>query len=183
VLAALAVLVPAGSVATHRFAPVPPAWLAVQRTLEGRPYERQWRPLNHISPNLAAAVIAAEDSRFCSHHGFDFEGIRRALAHNAKRRGPAHGGSTLSQQTAKNVFLWPGRGWIRKGLEAWYTVLIEGLWGKRRIMEVYLNVVEWAPGTYGAQAAARRWFKTDADRLSPAQAAALAAILPRPLKW
>jgi monofunctional biosynthetic peptidoglycan transglycosylase len=128
-------------------------------------------------------VIAAEDARFCEHHGFDFEAMEKAYASNQRRPGKIRGGSTISQQTAKNVFLWPQRSYVRKGAEAGFTVLIEGLWGKRRIMEVYLNTVEWGPGVYGAEAAAQRNFGVGADRLTPAQAARLAAILPSPLKW
>ena len=142
----------------------------------------QWRGLNQISPNLVNAAIAAEDARFCSHRGFDMDAIQKALDHNAEG-GRIRGGSTISQQTAKNVFLWPSRDWIRKGLEAGYTVLIEAVWSKRRIMEVYLNVVEWAPGVYGAQAAARHWFDKDADELTPREAARLAAILPSPRRY
>ncbi len=179
----VAVLTPIADVIIHRFAPVPATWLALQRTFEGRDYHRSWRPLERISPNLVQAVIAAEDDRFCSHNGFDWDGIQAALRYNATHKNRVHGGSTISQQTAKNVFLWPGRGWIRKGLEGGYTVLIETLWGKRRIMEVYLNMVEWAPGTYGAEAASQYWFHVSANKLTPAQAAHLAAILPRPLKW
>jgi monofunctional biosynthetic peptidoglycan transglycosylase len=154
----------------------------VQRTFEGKGFDRHWRDLDQISPRLVRAVIAAEDARFCSHHGFDMDAIQKALDHNAEG-GRLRGGSTISQQTAKNVFLWPGRDWVRKGLEAGYTVLIEGVWGKRRSMEVYLNVVEWAPGVYGAQAASRHWFGKDAADLSPREAARLAAILPAPRRY
>jgi monofunctional biosynthetic peptidoglycan transglycosylase len=179
----LAVMVPVSDVIVHRFVPPPTTELAIQRLFEGNGYNRAWRPLNRISPNLVYAVVASEDEKFCSHHGFDWDGIRKAMAYNAAHKNKLRGGSTISQQTAKNAFLWPGRGFIRKGLEAYYTVLIETLWGKRRIMEVYLNIIEWAPGVYGAQAAAQHWFHVDADRLSPVQAARLAAILPKPLKW
>ena len=141
-----------------------------------------WTPLDRIAPSLPLAVVAAEDARFCGHHGFDWAAMRAAAERNAEG-GRTRGGSTLSQQTAKNVFLWPHRDYVRKGLEAGYTALIEALWGKRRILEVYLNVVEWGPGVYGAEAAAQRWFGVDADRLTPAQADRLAAILPSPLKW
>ena len=177
------VMVPVADVIIHRFAPVPATWLAVQRSIEGRGYHRSWRSLERISPHLVQAVIAAEDDRFCSHGGFDWAGIQAAMRYNAHHKTRVHGGSTISQQTAKNVFLWPGRGWVRKGMEAGYTVLIETLWGKRRIMEVYLNMVEWAPGVYGAEAASQYWFHVSANKLTPAQAAHLAAILPRPLKW
>jgi monofunctional biosynthetic peptidoglycan transglycosylase len=172
-----------GQVLLHRFVPVPATYLAFARTAQGQGYSREWRPIEKISPNLVYAVIAAEDSHFCTHMGFDVQAIEKALRHNAKRPGKVRGGSTISQQTAKNAFLWPGRSWIRKGFEAADTVLIEALWGKRRIMEVYLNIVEWAPGVYGAQAAARRWYGVDADKLTPSQAARLAAILPKPLAW
>jgi monofunctional biosynthetic peptidoglycan transglycosylase len=140
--------------------------------------EREWRPLEAISPNLVRAAIAAEDANFCTHRGFDFDAIRQAL--DERQRGRFRGASTISQQTAKNAFLWPQSDWARKGLEAGFTVLIETFWGKRRIMEVYLNVAEFGPGVFGAQAAARRWFGRDADALTAAQAARLAAILPSP---
>ena len=140
--------------------------------------QREWRPLDAISPNLVRAAIAAEDANFCAHQGFDLAAIRQAL--EERGRGRFRGASTISQQTAKNAFLWPRSDWARKGLEAGFTVLVEALWGKRRIMEVYLNVAELGPGVFGAQAAARRWFDRDADALTPAQAARLAAILPSP---
>jgi monofunctional biosynthetic peptidoglycan transglycosylase len=183
VLLLLVIMVPTADVIVHRFVPPPATFLALERTFQGQGYQRHWRPLAKISPNLVYAVVAAEDEKFCSHYGFDWDGISRAMRYNATHKTRLRGGSTISQQTAKNVFLWPGRGFVRKGFEAYYTVLIETLWGKRRIMEVYLNMAEWAPGVYGAQAAAQYWFHTDADKLSPSQAARLAAILPRPLKW
>ena len=165
---------------------VPPLFteLMVQRLIQGYGWDYQWRPLSQISPDLAQAAVASEDARFCSHHGFDFQAMEAAMRHNERRpNGKVKGGSTISQQTAKNVFLWPGRSYIRKGIEAWYTVLIEALWGKRRIMEVYLNVVEFGPGVYGAQAASQHYFHEDAAQLSPAQAAHLISVLPDPLKW
>lgn len=174
---------PVAAVAIYRFVPPPMTWLMVQRMFEGRGFERDWVPIERMSPALVRAVIAGEDARFCEHHGFDMEAIRRALRHNERGRGPVRGGSTISQQTAKNVFLWPQRTWVRKGLEAYFTVLIEAGWGKRRIMEVYLNSIEWGPGIYGAEAAARRNFKVGAGELSAAQAARLAAIVPKPLSW
>lgn len=136
-------------------------------------------PLGEISPNLALAVIASEDQGFLGHHGFDWEAIRRARAHNRTHR-RKRGASTLSQQTAKNVFLWEDRSWLRKGFEVPYTAAIELLWGKRRILEAYLNCVEFGPGVYGAEAAARHYFGIPASRLSPGQAALLAASLPSP---
>jgi monofunctional biosynthetic peptidoglycan transglycosylase len=135
-----------------------------------------------MSPALIRSVIAAEDAGFCTHRGFELEAIQAAWEHN-ETSDRLRGGSTISQQTAKNVFLWPQRSYLRKGLEAGFTVLIELGWGKRRILEVYLNTIEWGPGVYGAEAAARRNFGVGADRLTPAQAARLAAILPSPLKW
>jgi monofunctional glycosyltransferase len=185
--AMLAVLVagilgPIAAVGVYRVVPPPLTWLMVERLVQGRGFDRRWAPLSHISPRLVRAVIASEDSGFCRHHGFDFAAIEKALQHNAVSA-RIRGGSTISQQTAKNVFLWPGRDWVRKGLEAWFTILIEGIWGKPRIMEVYLNSIEWGPGVYGAEAAAQANFKTSAARLSPAQAARLAAIIPKPLAW
>jgi monofunctional biosynthetic peptidoglycan transglycosylase len=154
----------------------------VNRAVHGEGLDYRWRPLERISPRLVQAVIAAEDARFCSHRGFDMEAIERALRANADG-GRLRGGSTISQQTAKNVFLWPGRDWIRKGLEAGYTVLIETFWPKSRIIEVYLNVAEWGPGVYGAEAAAQHWFGKSADALSDREAARLAAILPSPRRY
>jgi monofunctional biosynthetic peptidoglycan transglycosylase len=170
------------AVALYRFVPPPITYLMVERTIEGKGFSRHWRDVDEISPTLVRAVIAAEDARFCEHHGFDFNAIKKAQAYNARGR-KVRGGSTISQQTAKNVFLWPQRSYLRKGLEAYFTVLIEAGWGKRRIMEVYLNSIEWGPGVYGVDAAAQKNFGVGADRLSAAQAARLAAILPSPLKW
>ncbi|WP_374389188.1 monofunctional biosynthetic peptidoglycan transglycosylase [Brevundimonas sp.] len=180
----LLVLVAVPVVGVLLFAVVPPTptILMLQQAAKGQGLDYRWRGLNDISPNLVNAAIAAEDARFCSHHGFDMEAIQKALDHNAEG-GRMRGGSTISQQTAKNVFLWPSRDWVRKGLEAGYTVLIETVWSKRRIMEVYLNVVEWAPGVYGAQAASRHWFGKDADELTTREAARLAAILPAPRRY
>ena len=165
----------------------PPTFLMVSRALEGEGLSYRWRSLDDISPRLVQAVIASEDSTFCAHNGFDMKAIERALQANARAEkrgsGRIRGGSTISQQTAKNVFLWPGRDWIRKGLEAGYTVAIETVWGKRRIMEVYLNVAEWAPGVYGAEAAAQHWFGKSADALTAREAARLAAILPSPRRY
>ena len=184
---ALAVLLPVGSVMTHAVVPPLTTLLMVERGFAGYPADYRWRSLDDISPRLVEAVIASEDARFCSHDGFDFEAIEKALKANerSKRRGSGRirGGSTISQQTAKNAFLWPGRGWVRKGLEAGYTVLIETTWSKRRIVEVYLNVAEWAPGVYGAEAAARHWFGKSAADLSAREAARLAAVLPSPRRY
>lgn len=173
---------PVFMVAIYRVVPPPLTFLMVQRLVEGHGLDRQWAPLNRISPNLVRAVIAAEDARYCEHHGFDVDAIQKAAEANAEGK-KVRGGSTISQQTAKNVFLWPHRDYVRKGFEAWFTVLIELGWGKPRIMEVYLNTIEWAPGVYGAEAASRYWFHTSAAQLTPAQAARLAAIVPKPLAW
>ncbi len=167
----------------YRVIPPPITILMIERLFQGQGLKKHWRGLSDISPALPQAVIAAEDARFCAHHGFDFEAMRKAALHNERRPGRVRGGSTISQQTAKNVFLWPSRDYVRKGLEAWFTILEEAIWGKRRILETYLNVVEWGPGTYGAEAAAQRYFQKDAKDLSGAEAARLAAILPDPLKW
>lgn len=142
---------------------------------------REWVGLNEMSRHIPRAVIAAEDSRFCEHNGFDIEAIEKAMERN-KQGKKLRGGSTISQQTAKNAFLWSGRTWIRKGLEAWFTVLIEFIWGKPRIMEVYLNIAEYGRGVYGVQAASIHYFNKPASKLSRVEAARLAAILPQPIK-
>jgi monofunctional biosynthetic peptidoglycan transglycosylase len=182
VLLVVLVIGPITMVAIYRFVPPPLTYLMVQRLFEGHGLERRWKPLREISPHLVRTVIAAEDARFCEHHGFDVEAIQKAMAANASGK-RLRGGSTISQQTAKNVFLWPHRDWVRKGFEAWFTVLIEVGWGKPRIMEVYLNTIEWGPGVYGAEAAAERNFHVHAKDLTAAQAARLAAIVPKPLSW
>lgn len=178
----VAAILPLGGVAAHALVPPLTTLLMVRQAIQGQGLDYRWRSLDRISPRLVEAVIAAEDARFCTHRGFDFRAIEQALESNARGR-RMRGGSTITQQTAKNVFLWPGRGWIRKGLEAGYAVLIETVWGKRRIMEVYLNVAEWGPGVYGAEAAARRWFNKGAADLTTAEAARLAAILPSPRRY
>ncbi|WP_281782110.1 monofunctional biosynthetic peptidoglycan transglycosylase [Lysobacter auxotrophicus] len=141
-----------------------------------------WRDLDEISPYVPLAVIASEDQTFAEHYGFDLKAIERARKNNERGR-KVRGGSTISQQTAKNLFLWSGRSWVRKGIEAWYTVLIEAMWPKHRIVEVYVNVAEFGDGVYGAQAAARTYFDKDAARLSPAEAARMAAVLPSPRRY
>jgi monofunctional biosynthetic peptidoglycan transglycosylase len=159
---------------------VPPP-VTTTMILDGNGITKDWMPLAQIDPDMARAAIAAEDSKFCSHHGFDAVAIAQAMRHNASG-GRIRGGSTISQQTAKNVFLFQGGGFIRKGFEAWFTVLIEAIWGKRRIMEVYLNVAETGIGTYGVNAGAMRYFHHDASKLSPSEAARIAAVLPLPKK-
>ena len=145
----------------------------------GRSITKNWMPLSAIDPDMARAAIAAEDSKFCTHKGFDRAAIEAAMKRNA-RGGRIRGGSTISQQTAKNAFLWQGGGYVRKGLEVWFTLLIEHVWGKRRIMEVYLNIAETGIATYGVDAGARRYFRHGADRLTPVEAARIAAVLPLP---
>lgn len=173
---------PVAVVTLYRFVPPPMTFLMVQRMFEGKGFDRRWVPLDKISPRLVGAVVASEDSGFCRHNGFDVAAIKKAFEHNANST-KIRGGSTISQQTAKNVFLWPRRDYVRKGLEAYFTVLIEAIWGKPRIMEVYLNSIEWGPGIYGAEAAAQHNFGVSAARLTPAQAARLAVIVPKPLSW
>ncbi|WP_133366100.1 monofunctional biosynthetic peptidoglycan transglycosylase [Qipengyuania sediminis] len=159
-----------------RFVPVP---VTATMLMDPNGFTKDWEPLSNIDRNLVRAVIAAEDGKFCSHDGFDREAIERAMRRNLEG-GRIRGGSTISQQTAKNVFLWQGGGYFRKGLEAGFTFGIEKLWGKRRIMEVYLNVAETGIGTYGAEAGARRYFRHSAARLSTIEAARMAAALPQP---
>ena len=144
---------------------------------------KDWQSLDHISPSLQLAVVASEDNRFTEHHGFDFKAIDKAKDYNEKEKGKKiRGASTISQQTAKNVFLWPDRTWVRKGLEVYFTFLIELTWSKKRIMEVYLNVIEMGDGIYGAEAASQKYFHKHADALSGKEAALLAACLPNPRK-
>ncbi|UVK82842.1 monofunctional biosynthetic peptidoglycan transglycosylase [Pseudomonas sichuanensis] len=171
-----------------RWVPPPGTALMVERKVEswfsGEPIDlqRDWTPWEEISDELKVAVIAGEDQKFASHWGFDIPAIQAALAYN-ERGGKVRGASTLTQQVAKNMFLWSGRSWLRKGLEAWFTALIELFWSKERILEVYLNSAEWGKGVFGAQAAARYHFGVDASRLTRQQAALLAAVLPSPIKW
>jgi monofunctional biosynthetic peptidoglycan transglycosylase len=141
---------------------------------------RSWLSIERIDRNMVRAAVAAEDSKFCSHFGFDAQAIEAAYRRNLEGGSVLRGGSTISQQTAKNAFLWQGGGYVRKGLEAWFTLLIETLWSKRRIMEVYLNVAETGIGTYGVQTGARRYFNHDATELSRQEAARIAAVLPLP---
>ncbi|MEM7780073.1 MAG: monofunctional biosynthetic peptidoglycan transglycosylase [Pseudomonadota bacterium] len=167
-------------VLAFKWIPVP---ITATMVLDENSITKDWESLDNIDPNLVAAVIAAEDSRFCEHSGFDTEAIEQALEENRKAResgGRIRGASTISQQTAKNVFLWQDGGYFRKGLEAWFTFWIELIWGKERIMEVYLNVAETGIGTYGAEAGAQRYFGHSAARLSPDEASRMAAALPQP---
>lgn len=170
-----------GFVLLFRFVPPP---LTVTMLVDANGITKDWTPLSRIDRTMVDAAIAAEDAKFCSHKGFDTDAIEQAMERNA-RGGRIRGGSTISQQTAKNVFLWQGEGWTRyarKGLEVWFTFLIEALWDKRRIMEMYLNVAETGIGTYGVEAGAQRYFGKSAAHLSPAEAARMAAALPSPKK-
>ena len=199
----LFVLVSVMQVLALRFVNPPFSMFMVARQLDavvagefGYRIAYDWRSMQRIAPHLPVALVAAEDQNFAHHHGFDFEAIDKAKQHNermtlrAEKRGKQvrrlRGASTISQQTAKNLFLWQGSGptrWLRKGLEVWYTALIELLWPKARILEVYANVAEFGDGVYGAQAAARSFFRKDASRLSIAEAARLAAVLPSPKRY
>ncbi len=173
-----------GSVALtvlYKFVPVP---ITATMIMDQNGITKDWEPLSRIDRNMVAAVIAGEDAKFCDHNGFDTAAIEQAMERNARGR-RLRGGSTISQQTAKNVFLWQGTGWTRyarKGLEVWFTFLIENIWGKRRIMEVYLNVAETGIGTYGVAAGSQRYYGHSAARLSRVEAARIAAALPSPKK-
>jgi monofunctional biosynthetic peptidoglycan transglycosylase len=161
----------------YRFANPP---ITLTQLFDSSGATRDWVPIERIDRNMVRAVIAAEDSKFCSHHGFDTDAIAAAMRSNAAGNRVIRGGSTISQQTAKNAFLWQGGGYFRKGLEAWFTLVMETTWPKRRIMEVYLNIAETGIGTYGVNAAAQRYFNHDASHLTPEEAARIAAVLPSP---
>lgn len=187
--AAILVVTSALPVLVFRWVPVPMTSLMVQDRLgalfsgeRGYRFSHDWVGRSDISRNMAVAVIASEDQKFAWHHGFDFESIDEALT-AAQRGGRLRGASTISQQVAKNLFLWPGQNWVRKGLEAWFTVLIEAMWPKRRILEVYLDSAEFGRGTWGVEAASRRFFHKPARRLTPGEAALLAAVLPNPHRF
>ncbi|MBV1917918.1 MAG: monofunctional biosynthetic peptidoglycan transglycosylase [Sphingomonadaceae bacterium] len=170
-----------GLTLAFKFVPVP---LTITMLVDRNGIAKEWTALSRIDRNMVDAVIGSEDAKFCTHNGFDQQAIEQAMGRNAKG-GRLRGGSTVSQQTAKNVFLWQGSGWdrwLRKGLEVYFTVLIETLWDKRRIMEVYLNVAETGIGTYGVEAGAQRYFNKSAARLSAIEAARMAAALPSPKK-
>ncbi|RSY88898.1 monofunctional biosynthetic peptidoglycan transglycosylase [Sphingomonas koreensis] len=165
-----------------RFVPPPFTLTMAGDLVSGHGITKQWTPLSRIDPDMARAAIAAEDSSFCTHSGFDYDAIAAAMYRNAKGGKVLRGGSTISQQTAKNVFLWQGGGFFRKGLEAWFTILIELIWPKKRIMEVYLNVAETGIGTYGVEAGSQRYFGHSASKMTRAEAARIAAVLPLPKK-
>jgi monofunctional biosynthetic peptidoglycan transglycosylase len=175
-LALVACLLLAGLMALWRFAP-PVSTPMLARHALLRPVERAYVPLERISPHLIAAVVTAEDARFCRHHGVDWGALREVLD---DPDGPARGASTITMQTVKNLFLWPSRSYLRKGLEIPLAATLDLVWPKRRILEVYLNVAEWGDGVFGAEAAARRHFNKSAASLTPREAARLAAALPNP---
>ena len=166
----------------YRVVPVPATPLMVIRTVEGEGWSRDWVPLAEISPHLPRAIIAAEDNLFCEHAGIDWQAVQQAWAEYRSGDG-LRGASTVTMQTARNILLWPGGGFVRKAYESYIALLMDVIWPKRRIMEVYLNIAEWGPGVYGAEAAARTHFGRPAADLSRAQAAALAAVLPSPRRW
>ena len=172
----------------YRFVPVPFTPLMIIRCVEQKQdgksmkLSKSWKSLDDISSNLALAVVCSEDQNFLMHYGFDFEALKKAMLNNEKHK-RIRGGSTISQQTAKNVFLWNGRNYIRKGFEAYFTLLIETCWSKERIMEVYLNVIEFGDGLYGAEAASQHYFKKPAAKLSKEEAAVLASLLPNPREY
>lgn len=177
-----------GSVVFFKFVPVPFTPLMVVRAIENKLdgkevyFDHDWEPIEKISMNLQKAVISSEDGRFLKHNGFDFDAMHKAYKSNERGR-KVRGGSTISQQTAKNVFLWQGKSYVRKGLEAYFTVLIEFIWGKERIMEVYLNSIEMGDGVYGAEAACQHWYRKGSSSLTEKEAAGIAAILPNPRKF
>ncbi len=176
------VLAPVTWAMAYLFFDPPSTVLMMQRAAEGQTVRHYPVPINRMSPHIVRAVIAAEDANFCTHDGFDIEAIQDAMDSN-RRGGRTRGASTVSQQTAKNLFLWPERSWVRKGFETYFTALIEFMWPKRRIMEAYLNAAEWGDGNFGVEAAARARFGVSAGDLTPLQAARLAAVLPSPNRW
>ena len=172
----------------YKFVNPPITWLMVTRGFErkadGKDWkiDKDWKDFDEISASMKLAAVASEDQKFLTHHGFDFQAMNVAMNSNAKSN-KLRGGSTISKQTAKNVFLWPGRSYVRKAFEAYFTMLIEVLWSKKRIMEVYLNVIEMGDGIYGVQAASQHYYQKDASQLTRRQSAAIVSIFPLPLKW
>jgi monofunctional biosynthetic peptidoglycan transglycosylase len=177
-----ALTVPMLPILAYRFVPPPVTPLMVIRRIEGAPIRQRFVPLDRISPALIRAVVASEDEKFCFHHGFDWDALGAAWKDWRAGREPK-GASTITMQTAKNLFLWPGRSIVRKGVEAYLTVLIELFWSKQRIIETYLNIIEWGDGIYGAEMAARAHFGKPAAALTAREAALFAAVLPNPRRW
>lgn len=180
--ALIALALPVPLILAYRFVPPPITALMAIRSLEGAPLRRHWVPLERMSPAILHAVVASEDEKFCAHHGFDWQAIDNAWRDWRAGREPK-GASTITMQTAKNLFLWPGRSLLRKGIEAYLTPLIELFWDKRRIIETYLNVIEWGDGIYGVDTAAHVYFGKPAAALTAQEAALLAAVLPNPREW
>ncbi len=178
----IVISVPVGLAVAYRYVPPPLTPLMVIRLFQGEGINKDWVPLNSMSPHVTRSVMALEDTAFCGHSGFDWGEVASAVEDRLKGE-PLRGASTISMQTAKNLFLWPDRHVTRKVLEAPLTVLIETLWDKRRILEVYLNVIEWGPGIYGVEAASQTYFGKSASRLGRREAALLAAVLPNPRRW
>lgn len=181
-LAALFVAVSIVMTAIYETLPVPITWLMMLRVVEGDGLSKDWEPLDSISPELVRAVIAAEDTRFCEHRGFDLVELRKAIE-DWRRGEELRGASTITNQVARNVFLWKSRNFLRKGLEGYFTLLVELMWRKERIIEVYLNVAEWGPGIFGAEAGAQHYFGKPAAELTRREASLMAAILPNPIEW
>ena len=177
-------------VVLYKFIPPPLTPIMVIRVFEGVfegrniGIDKTWIPYNEISPNVFKAIISGEDAKFLRHNGFDWDAIENARKYNSAHKGVRkHGASTISMQTAKNAFLWHGRNYVRKALEAYFTVLIENIWGKKRILEIYANIIEWGDGIYGIEAASQIYFKKPASALNKEEAAALAAVIPNPRRW
>ncbi|WP_178986474.1 monofunctional biosynthetic peptidoglycan transglycosylase [Winogradskyella helgolandensis] len=180
------IILSVGLVVLFKYVPVPVTPLMVIRYFENTEASKMWKhdwvPIEEISKNMQLAVVCSEDQKFLQHSGFDIEAIEKAYEHNKKGQ-RIKGGSTISQQTAKNVFLWPDRSWLRKGLETYFTFLIETIWSKERILEVYLNSIEMGPGVYGVEAASQHWFKKSGANLTAYEAAAIVSVLPNPRKY
>ncbi len=172
-----------------KWVPVPVTPLMLIRTgqqlINGKEIKlkHDWVSMKNISPHMQLAAVCSEDQNFFTHHGIDFGAMKKAISESKKKNGKLRGASTISQQTAKNVFLWPQRSWVRKGLEVWFTGLIELIWGKKRILEVYLNSIEMGNGIYGAEAASKFYFNVKASELTKYQATSIVAIFPSPIKW
>jgi monofunctional biosynthetic peptidoglycan transglycosylase len=171
-------------VVVYKFLPIPINLTMIQRLFEGEGLDKSWTSYNNISPNFFKALIGGEDARFMRHNGIDWRAVEAAQRYNERSKGEKkRGASTVTMQTAKNAFLWQGRNYIRKALEAYFTVLIEEIWGKKRILEVYANVVEMGPGIYGVEAASLAYFGKPANSISAKEASLIAAILPNPRRW
>jgi monofunctional biosynthetic peptidoglycan transglycosylase len=178
------------TVVVYKFVPPPLTPIMVLRVIEGVfdgqmvGITKTWKSYEEISPNIYRALVSGEDARFMSHNGIDWKAVENAKRYNAAHEGVRkHGASTITMQTAKNAFLWHGRNYVRKGLEAYFTYLIEAIWGKKRILEIYVNIIEWGPGIYGVEAASQEYFKKSSTNLTKNEAALLAAIVPNPRRW